>query len=1116
MKRYFLSALFLLSTLIGAMAQEPLEGFRTLLTRENVQVVTNADGWRILTRQATPIVLAYGSSTLDSQALPPEFLYMVERYESMMQQPACRKALQSPRRRVRYADIPNLVTCHWAQGDPFNRRIPPYRNVTSHPLTGCVATAMAQVLYTHRMPRTMHGIKTYSYIPQEEGLYAPDGGRRVTLTMDFGSEQLDWANMTDSPWSRITGTASCTEAEGQAVATLMYACGVAASMNYGYQGSGALPTAAAEGINTFFDGLRAEHTSFNEEVVLSDLQAGNPVIYSAGGHCFVIGGATAAGYFYCNLGWGGDGDGYYLPTDMAGYNTGQSIVRVWKDNVVKTYSPMAELQNKYASALMQPATTIEANRWYILWNSGRCCSPLSEGLGATISNTSLIPQGESTSLVAPQLVRFVPRSGNTYYIQNGLGHYWGSFTSWGGTGVTTSGQGNYFSVGTIAQGYFSLNSNGQCYLDCNGAGSTVVGWNTVAPTDIYSNSSWILYPVTLSDTYEKPIYFNQDDYYTLRNSGHSASSEGYLVATSASVGSKQVTLQGVQRAVGATSYEKYRDEFDANNPGAYWQFISAGGANRYYLKNALTGNYLCSESTTASNYVLGGTTPLVVHRRDDGTLSFIDSKISQKADQGFLCASTHPDRQHPAAFWTESDAGSYWIIAKESLPIPLTAIALSNSTAQLMVGGTLQLKAVLTPENTTEKYLNWTSSNTAVATVNSYGVVTAAGVGTTTITVASQVTPSVKATCVVTVSGGSHVDNFADFSGKVCYTMMNPNSGAYLVSTAAADAHPTVRGVSGSIANAQAAYYGATDLSAAGSYWQVIKSKESGKAALYNLGVQKYLAFSNGAYVFTDTPTELYFDDKGLEVFSVNWGTGGSNSYTDYLALNVGLENPASKGGASAGLNRYWRFSQVTGVDFSELLLPDTGTDPDPKPDPKPDPDPDPEKGDITCAIRLSGTDLYFSTEEVVDNAPVTTYSLQTEKEIFILSPAEGVSKGFYITSTKGKKVGHDVVNSWDFSDDASVWTVSDVTGNPAYIYKPGMLKGFGVNDKAAGKGVFTDKSGQTWVIELMQISGVGALTTDNGQRSTDDGQLYDLQGRPLAVPHRGVVINSSRRKLIR
>ncbi len=1093
-------------------------------TQTHVRVVTTADGWRIETREATPTVLAYGTSELDPQALPPAFEYMLERYEEMVERQQTTdngQRTMSQRRRARYSDIANMVTCHWAQGDPFNRRIPPYRNVTSHPLTGCVATAMAQVLYTHRMPRTMHGIKTYSYTPQEEGLYAPDGSRRVTLTMDFGSEQLDWANMTDSPWNRTSGTASCTEAEGQAVATLMYACGVAASMNYGYQGSGALPSAAAEGINTFFDGLRAEHIGFDEEVVLNDLRAGNPVIYSAGGHCFVIGGATAAGYFYCNLGWGGDGDGYYLPTDMAGYNTGQSIVRVWKDNVVKTYSPVAELQNKYASALMQPATSVQANRWYILWNSGRCCSPLAEGLGATINNTSLIPQGESTSLVAPQLVRFVPRSGNTYYIQNGLGHYWGSFTSWGGTGVTTSGQGNYFSVGTIAQGYFSLNSNGQCYLDCNGAGSTVVGWTTVAPTDIYSNSSWILYPVELSDNYEKPVYFDQEGYYTLQNSGHSASSEGYLVATAASVGSKQVTLQGVQRAVGATSYEKYRDEFDTNNPGAYWQFISAGGANRYYLKNALTGNYLCSENTSASNYILGGTTPLVVHRRDDGTLSLIDSKITQNAAQGFLCASTHPDRQHPAAFWSESDAGSYWIVAKENLPVPLTAITLGNSTAQLMVGGTLQLNAVLTPENTTEKHLNWTSSNTAVATVNSYGTVTAVGVGTTTITVASQVTPTVKATCVVTVSGGSHVDNFADFSGKVCYTMTNPNSGAYLVSIAAADAHPTVRGVSGSIANAQAAYYNAADLSAAGSYWQVVKGKEGSKAMLYNLGVQKYLAFSDGAYVFTDTPTELYLDDKGLEVFSVNWGTGGSNSYTDYLALNVGLDNPASKGGASAGLNRYWKFSQVTGVDFSELLLPDTGTDPNPKPDPKPDPDP--EKGDITCAIRLNGTDLYFSTEEVVDNAPVTTYSLQTDKEIFVISPAEGVSKGFYITSMKGKKVGHSVVNTWDFSDDASIWTVSDVTGNPAYIYKQGMLKGFGVNDKAAGMGVFTDKSSQLWVIEPVLTGVDRQRMTDNGQQTADcsqhsalSSQLYDLQGRSLAVPRRGVMVTPGRKKMIR
>ncbi len=122
------------------------------------------------------------------------------------------------------------------------------------------------------------------------------------------------------------------------------------------------------------------------------------------------------------------------------------------------------------------------------------------------------------------------------------------------------------------------------------------------------------------------------------------------------------------------------------------------------------------------------------------------------------------------------------------------------------------------------------------------------------------------------------------------------------------------------------------------------------------------------------------------------------------------------------------------------------------------------EAGDpLVASIRLNDTDLYFSTTEVPDNS-VTTYSLAAEPEYFTFTATE--DGGYVLQSTStGKYVGHGVISSWDFSDDVSTWYIADLEGNPTTILK-NASQGFGVDNAEAGKGVYTDKSGQYWVIE--------------------------------------------------
>lgn len=70
--------------------------------------------------------------------------------------------------------------------------------------------------------------------------------------------------------------------------------------------------------------------------------------------------------------------------------------------------------------------------------------------------------------------------------------------------------------------------------------------------------------------------------------------------------------------------------------------------------------------------------------------------------------------------------------------VPVTGVSVSPTTTSVQIGATKQLSATISPANATNTNLTWNSSNTSVATVNGYGLVTGVGTGTATITVKTQ------------------------------------------------------------------------------------------------------------------------------------------------------------------------------------------------------------------------------------------------------------------------------------------------------------------------------------------------------------------------------------------
>ena len=230
------------------------------------------------------------------------------------------------------AAVEPMVTTQWDQDEPYNDSCPTMSvwGWTLHAATGCVATAMAQVMRYWEWPVRGTGTHTYYSAPMSE--HSQGYG---TQTVDFGATVYDWDNMPD----RLTTVSP--DAEIAAVATLMYHCGVASDMMYGsaYEGGSGtfihnIPLLSyghtLNGMINHFgyssqargvDRVKYDDSTWTA-MVRGEIDAARPIIYAggdenSGGHCFVCSGYDAQGRYHFNWGWSGAGDGYYTLDHLA-------------------------------------------------------------------------------------------------------------------------------------------------------------------------------------------------------------------------------------------------------------------------------------------------------------------------------------------------------------------------------------------------------------------------------------------------------------------------------------------------------------------------------------------------------------------------------------------------------------------------------------------------------------------------------------------------------------------------------------------------------------------------------------------------------------------------------
>ena len=206
---------------------------------------------------------------------------------------------------------PLLGDIQWNQDSPYNDMCPVY-DLNSRCATGCVATAMAQVMYYHKWPEQGSGSHTYS--PSILG-----GG---TLTADFGNTSYDWNGMLP----KYDDSSSDTSRE--AVARLMLHCGIAVDMEYSLS-SGATSQAVPYALYTYFNydkgvayRARTNYGSAEwDDIIINEINNGRPIVAlgrsSAGGHAFVFDGYDRNGLIHVNWGWGGMSNGYFRTSALA-------------------------------------------------------------------------------------------------------------------------------------------------------------------------------------------------------------------------------------------------------------------------------------------------------------------------------------------------------------------------------------------------------------------------------------------------------------------------------------------------------------------------------------------------------------------------------------------------------------------------------------------------------------------------------------------------------------------------------------------------------------------------------------------------------------------------------
>ena len=254
----------------------------------------------------TPAVLAYSDKgTFDANEVPEAMQALLDSYVEQIAALDAGAMLAS--HMTPAPAISPMVPSMWSQNSPYNILFPMVTS-SAHAKVGCVATAMAQVLYYHKWPvRTTQPIPAYTSTALS--IYMPE-----LPVVDF-----EWDLMQDTYL-----ISDSTSAQALAASLLSLYCAQSVEMNFKSSSSGATTTRVPLALSNYFGYSAGMHslrrsnytTAEWESAIYSELAAARPVIYSgskeSSGHAYVCDGYDGDCRFHINWGWNGMSNGYFL------------------------------------------------------------------------------------------------------------------------------------------------------------------------------------------------------------------------------------------------------------------------------------------------------------------------------------------------------------------------------------------------------------------------------------------------------------------------------------------------------------------------------------------------------------------------------------------------------------------------------------------------------------------------------------------------------------------------------------------------------------------------------------------------------------------------------------
>jgi hypothetical protein len=277
--------------------------------------------------RTNPILGYSESGALDVTELPENVEDWLDYYAEAISSLGNSAVVYESTTKKKRSAIAPMIRSKWNQGSPYNDQC--VFNGTRC-LTGCVATAMAQIVSYYQYPNKVAAITAYT---------RSGNVNYVSSVPALPATTLDWDNMC-STYSKDNRT----KAQKKAVATLMRYCGQSVYMGYGKNGSGAVTEYIASALVKYFGYAEGAQMIYRdqfssdeewEKTIYQELAGGRPVVYkgrtSTEGHAFVVDGYNKDGLYHVNWGWGGSCNGYFVLTVMNAsskkvYNKNQGAV----------------------------------------------------------------------------------------------------------------------------------------------------------------------------------------------------------------------------------------------------------------------------------------------------------------------------------------------------------------------------------------------------------------------------------------------------------------------------------------------------------------------------------------------------------------------------------------------------------------------------------------------------------------------------------------------------------------------------------------------------------------------------------------------------------------------